>query len=73
MRPGFMRPFSITFAGSMSSTPASEANTTSPSSVTQYRPGRRPLRSRTAPIRLPSVNVTEAGPSQGSIIEEWKE
>ena len=54
-----------------SSTPTSDASTTSPSSVTHQRAGRRPLRSSTAPIRLPSVNVTSAGPSQGSISVEW--
>ena len=58
-------------AGSMSSTPASDAQTTSPSSVTQYRPGRRPLRSCTEPIRVPSVNVIAAGPSHGSMSVEW--
>jgi hypothetical protein len=33
--------------------------------------GRRPLRSSTAPIWVPSVNATQAGPSHGSISEEW--
>ena len=56
----------------MSSTPVSEASTTSPSSVTQNRPGRSPLRSNTAPIWVPSVNTTPAGPSHGSIRQEWK-
>ena len=55
----------------MSSTPASDAQTTSPSSVTQYRPGRSPLRSCTEPIRVPSVNVIAAGPSHGSMSVEW--
>ena len=35
------------------------------------RPGRNPLRSRTAPMSVPSVNATAAGPSQGSMIEAW--
>ncbi len=39
--------------------------------VTQYRLGRRPLRSSTAPMTVPSVKATEAGPSQGSISEAW--
>ena len=34
-------------------------------------PGRRPLRSSTAPTRVPSVKVTHAGPSQASISEAW--
>jgi hypothetical protein len=34
-------------------------------------PGRRPLRSRTAPMRVPSVKVTQAGPSHGSMKVEW--
>ena len=56
---------------SMSSTPASDASTTRPSSVIQKRPGRRPLRSSTAPILVPSVKATQAGPSHGSMTEEW--
>ena len=43
--------------------------TTSPSSVTSQRPGRRPLRSRQAPTMRPSENAIAAGPSQGSITE----
>ena len=39
--------------------------------VTQYRPGRRPLRSSTAPITVPSVKAISAGPSHGSISVEW--
>jgi hypothetical protein len=39
--------------------------------VTQKRDGRRPLRSSTAPITVPSVKATEAGPSHGSIREAW--
>jgi hypothetical protein len=31
----------------------------------------QPLRSRTAPMSVPSVNATAAGPSHGSMIEEW--
>ena len=56
---------------SMSTTPTSLASTTKPSSVTQKRPGRRPLRSSTAPITVPSVKHTHAGPSHGSISEAW--
>ena len=37
----------------MSSTPASEASTTQPSSVSSQRPGRRPFRSSVAPITVP--------------------
>ena len=71
IRPGCSRIRRTTFDGSRSSTPASEAITTSPSSVTQMRDGRRPLRSSTAPTMVPSVNVIEAGPSHGSISEAW--
>ena len=60
-----------TVDGSRSSTPASEAITTRPSSVTQIRDGRRPLRSSTAPTMVPSVNVIDAGPSHGSISDAW--
>ncbi|MCY1233212.1 hypothetical protein D9M72_457440 [compost metagenome] len=69
--PGETRPFLTTLEGSTSMTPTSEANTTNPSSVIQYRPGRRPLRSSVAPTRLPSVKETAAGPSHGSISREW--
>ncbi len=72
MRPGCNRPLVTTLAGSMSITPTSDAITTMSSSVTQYRLGRRPLRSSTAPITVPSVNVTLAGPSHGSMTVEWK-
>ena len=71
MRPGSSRPFRTTEPGGTSSTPTSEASATSPSSVTQYRAGRRPLRSSTAPITVPSVKLTSAGPSHGSISVEW--
>ena len=37
--------------------------------VRHHRPGRNPLRSSTAPTTVPSVNVTQAGPSQGSMID----
>ena len=39
--------------------------------MTQMREGRRPLRSSTAPITVPSVNVMDAGPSQASMSEAW--
>ena len=42
-------PFSITVLGSRSTTPDSEATTTKPSLVIEYREGRNPLRSRAAP------------------------
>ncbi len=71
IRPGCRRSFCTTVAGSRSSTPASEAITTRPLSVTQMRDGRRPLRSSTAPTTVPSVKQTEAGPSHGSISEPW--
>ena len=40
---------------------------TQPSLVTIQRPGRSPLRSSVAPMSRPSVKVTDAGPSHGSI------
>ncbi len=55
----------------MSSTPTSLASTTRPSLVTQYRPGRSPLRSSTAPMTVPSVKAISAGPSHGSIRVAW--
>jgi hypothetical protein len=73
-RPGCSRPLRITVVSgseSMSSTPTSLASTTRPSLVTQYRPGRRPLRSSTAPITEPSVNAISAGPSHGSMSAAW--
>ena len=47
------------------------ASTTQPSFVSSQRPGRRPLRSSVAPITRPSVNAIAAGPSHGSITQEW--
>ncbi len=72
IRPGCSLPLRITVAGSMSAAPTSLASTTRPSSVTQYRPGRSPFRSSTAPMTDPSVNAIRAGPSQGSISVAWK-
>jgi hypothetical protein len=72
IRPGCRRPLAITVDGSRSSTPASLPSTTSPSLVCHQRPGRRPLRSSTAPMIVPSVNATLAGPSHGSIRLAWK-
>ena len=69
--PGWSRPFSTIFSGGTGSTPASDAMIRRLSSVRQYRDGRRPLRSRVAPIRVPSLKATEAGPSQGSMIAPW--
>ncbi|CFE41384.1 Uncharacterised protein [Mycobacterium tuberculosis] len=69
IRPGCSRIRRTTVDGCRSNTPASEAITTKPSSVTQIRDGRRPLRSSTAPTTVPSVNVIDAGPSHGSINE----
>ncbi len=60
-------PLRTILAGSRSSTPTSLASTTRPSSVTQYRPGRSPFRSSTAPASVPSMNAISAGPSHGSI------
>ena len=71
IRPGCSRILFTTVEGSRSSTPASEAITTRPSLVTQMRDGRRPLRSSTAPITVPSVKDTDAGPSHGSISDAW--
>ena len=65
IRPGCSRPLATTSDGSTSSTPASLASTTRPSRVRHHRPGRRPLRSSTAPTTVPSVNATLAGPSHG--------
>ena len=39
--------------------------------VRHHRPGRNPLRSNTAPTTVPSVNVTQAGPSHGSMSDAW--
>ena len=58
-------------SGSMASIPASEPRITMPSLVSTQRPGRRPLRSSVAPTTVPSVKVTAAGPSQGSMKQEW--
>ncbi len=69
--PGSSRPLASTSPAGMSSTPASEANTTQPSFVVSQRPGRRPLRSSVAPIMRPSEKATAAGPSQGSTSDEW--
>ena len=71
IRPGCNRPRSTTFSGGIGSTPASEASTTVSSVVSHQRPGRSPLRSSTAPSTVPSVNVTQAGPSHGSISDAW--
>ena len=60
------------FSAGISRTPTSEAKTTRPSFVTQNREGRSPLRSSTAPTWWPSVKVTQAGPSHGSISDAWK-
>ncbi len=71
IRPGIRRPRSTISDGSIGSTPDSLASTMRPAAVRHQRPGRRPLRSSTAPSRVPSVNVTQAGPSHGSMSEEW--
>ena len=71
--PGSNRPFARVWLSGMSRTPVSEAKMTRSSSVICQRPGRRPLRSMTAPMLEPSVKVTAAGPSHGSIrqAEYW--
>ena len=51
-------------------TPVSEAITRSPSEVIRYLHGLKPFLSSTAHIFLPSVPITRAGPSHGSIILE---
>ena len=71
IRPGRNRPLASTCDGSISRTPASLASTTRSSAVRHQRPGRSPLRSSTAPMTAPSVNVTQAGPSHGSMSEAW--
>ena len=68
--PGCSRPFLIMDSGLKSKTPTSLANTTNPSSVTQNLEGLKPFRSSTAPTCFPSVKVTQAGPSHGSISDE---
>ena len=70
--PAWSRPRRTTWLGSALKVPASELSATQPSSVTDHRLGRRPLRSRVAPSRRPSLNTIEAGPSQGSSSSEWK-
>ena len=69
--PAAAAPWRPRSAGSRSSTPASLASTTRPSAVRHQRPGRSPLRSSTAPMTVPSVKATQAGPSHGSIRHEW--
>ena len=59
------------FEAGSSITPVSEPSTTQPSFVSSQRPGRRPLRSSVAPITRPSVKAIAAGPSHGSIRQEW--
>ncbi|CAB4760210.1 unannotated protein [freshwater metagenome] len=69
--PGCSLPLRIIFSGGKSRTPTSLDKTTSPSFVTQNLDGRKPFLSKTAPTCLPSVKVTQAGPSHGSINAEW--
>ena len=52
--------------------PASEQHTTMPSALRCQRIGRNPLRSSEAPTRRPSVKMSPAGPSHGSVTEAWK-
>ena len=54
--PGASRPLDRMSSGGMSSTPTSEASTTSPLRVTTQRAGRRPFRSRMDPTVIPSLN-----------------
>ena len=69
--PGDTRPLRTILRSPTSTTPTSEAKTTRPSSVTQNRPGRSPLRSSRDPTCTPSVKATAAGPSHGSMKEAW--
>ena len=69
--PGCSRPLATISADGTSSTPLSLARMMRSSMVRHQRPGRNPLRSNTAPTSVPSVNVTQAGPSHGSISEAW--
>ncbi len=69
--PGLRRPVSTTSSGRNGITPASDARTIMPSDVTEYLAGRSPFLSSIPPARVPSVNRTAAGPSQGSISMEW--
>ena len=66
--PGSNLPCLTTFSGFIFKTPISEDITTFPFFVTVYLEGLNPFLSNKAPIKLPSVNGTDAGPSQGSII-----
>ena len=69
--PGSSLPFATISADGTSRTPLSLARMIRSSIVRHHRPGRNPLRSNTAPTTVPSVNVTQAGPSHGSIRDAW--
>ena len=69
--PGCSLPFRTIRSEVIDDTPISEAKITKPSSVTMNLPGRRPFLSRVAPTKSPSVKITAAGPSHGSITMEW--
>ena len=66
--PGSNLPCLTTFSGLMFKTPISDDITTFPFFVTVYLEGLNPFLSSKAPIKFPSVNGTDAGPSQGSIM-----
>ena len=69
--PGCRRPSRLIREAGIGSRPASEPSTTSPSVVSSQRPGRSPLRSSVAPMMRPSVKAIAAGPSHGSMKQEW--
>jgi hypothetical protein len=69
--PGRSRSLVTMRSAGMSSTPTSDAMMTRSSLVMQYRDGRNPLRSSIAPMSVPSVKAIDAGPSHGSISDEW--
>ena len=66
--PGPSLPFSIIEDSRIPlNTPTSEAINTIPSFVIQYLAGLNPFLSSIAPMVIPSVNATAAGPSHGSV------
>ena len=68
--PGSNLPCCTTSSGFISRTPISDDMITKPLFVSVYRDGRNPFLSNNAPITFPSVKGIEAGPSQGSMIQE---
>ena len=69
--PGSTLPFVWILDGGIFNTPVSEAITNKLSVVIRYRAGLNPFRSKIAHTLSPSDAITNAGPSQGSIIDAW--